>query len=219
MTNLPAVKAPSSLVNRFKNRKVSAAPKSGVDYLTFSGKRGGFLLGRDKDEVEGERMLINSNMFSHGWAIWVDKVCTKTLVPIDQDLPPEPDPQEDRRGKRQYPSEARGFQASMMEDGGNTVQFETNSMGGVKGVSSVIDAVYERIGSGEESYLYPCVELKTDSYFNETANDTIYNPVFEIVSWHDVEGNIETSGAAVLEDNSDEGADEAPAKRQRRKRA
>jgi len=229
MSNLPAVKTASSVLDRFKNRKSSSAKNAAnVDFLSFSGKKGSYQLGREKDDPMGEDFLVNIDMFAHGWALWVDRVCTKVMAPIDQDLPQEMKPKDDKRGRTQHAGEARAFVCQAIDDVGTEakpIKFETSSMGGVNAVSELIEAVTLKIMGGEETYLYPCIRLGEYSYFNETANDTIYNPTFEILSWHSVDGDKDPKSGAVIEDKTgdeeepEEDPEEEQPKRQRRKRA
>lgn len=203
--------SPKNLASALKESNqvdTSAADGSGVSYLQFSGETGIFKYGREGEEVNGDTIVINSYSFVHGWALWVDKKVEKRTASFVEPLPEAMEPKKDRRGKLQYPSELRGFQARFLDDDETILSLEGNSFGVRKGVGAVLNEVSARAAKGEERFLFPVCELSNESY-ESNEGKTVFNPVFDILYWVDENGEQEPEGAMAVEDKSVE--DQAPA--------
>ena len=99
------------------------------------------------------------------------------------------------------PSEARCFEARLLEDDGILV-FDTNSYGGRQGVDDLLNQITERAARGESEYLFPQVRLDSNSYTAKTGN-VVFNPKFFITGWVNAEGEKQvTNDVASVEDNS-----------------
>ena len=67
------------------------------------------------------------------------------------------------------------------------------------------------------AYLYPAVELTSDSYVHKKRGNTIYNPVFTVVGWTNENGEYEED-TAKLEVDKTEATEEKEAPKRRRRR-
>lgn len=199
MTNLSSALANSQVQ--------SSQDQGGKAFLKFDFKSGTYTLGRDQEEVTGEQIAVNVASINHGWTLWVNGTPKKTQVSFTEPLPMAP-PAEGT----DEPSESRGFQAAFLEEDDDTIiVFETNSFGGRKGVDSMLDATKLKAVGGEEQYLFPIVKLDSESYKSKQGG-TIHNPVFTVVDWMDMEGNLESGTKKIAQE------EEAPAKPVRRRR-
>lgn len=199
MTDLSA-----SLANSKVN--TTSAGSGSKAFIQFNYKDGSFVFGRDKLDITGERLVINTYSFTHGWVLWVKGSPKKITRSFVDDLP-EPMPSVDQ----EHPSEARGVEARFMDDEETILSFETSSYGGRKGCDDLLNACKAKSGQGETRYLFPVVELSSESY-KAKQGGTIHNPVFKVVDWMDMEGNVEGE-AKHLE--APEPEPEAPVRRRR----
>lgn len=192
--------------------------KSGGSYLTFSGKRGEWELGMEKSDVEGRTAIIRVQSWKHGWCVWVDQTPSETLVPVNQPVPVQPESRTDSKGKTCNWDRCLQIDGRFNddEDGNEMFQFTTSSFGGTRALDTVWEAIVARAASGSP-YMFPCVMFATESYDGQYGRN--YNPVFDIVSWHDEEGNPEADGLPPgSEDDDEEPEAKAPPKRGRRRR-
>lgn len=170
----------------------STSVSTGVNYLTFAGKRNAWEYGQDKEDVAGQKLLINSASFTHGWVLWHQRRCTTAMVSIMKDLPEELEAKTytlpNGKDKTDYPSEGRGFQGKWL-DSDEVVSFESGSMGGKNAVQKVIDQVKMKAMSGSD-FIFPVVELDSYDYVNNNG-DQVFSPSLNIVQWLDAEGNEE----------------------------
>lgn len=191
------------------------AGEGGKAFLKFGFQTGSFEFGRDKEDITGEQIVINIASFRHGWTMWVNKSPKKVQASFTDPLPMPPAAEAGNE-----PTESRGFEAAFLDEDDDTIiTFETNSFGGRKGADNVLTAVKTRASSGEANFLFPVVELTSESYQSKQGS-TIHNPVFKIVDWMDQEGNMESATAKIAAPVEEESAEveEAQPKR-RRKRA
>lgn len=195
----------SALVEKTQDSDQSGSD-SGVGFLVFSGKKNEWTYGRDKEDVAGQKFLINSATFTHGWILWHQKKCHTSMVSIMQPLPPEPDPMAKPNGELSTASEGRGFQGKWL-DSDETVKFESSTYGGRQAVSKVIAQVKQRAAQGS-NHIFPLVELDSYSYTNNNG-DEVYSPELKVVSWLNAEG--ETEGPAL-----EAPEEKAPTRRTRR---
>lgn len=163
--------------------------EAGKAFMKFAFETGYFTFGRDGVDITGDEIIINTESVTWGWTLWSGGKPTKIKVPFTEDLPPPMD-----AIGQDYPTEARSFDARFEDDKDTLLDFSTNSMGGRKGVDSMLDAVKLRSAGGEEIYLYPVVRLESESYANAKRGGKLtFNPVFTIVDWVDYEGKRESA--------------------------
>lgn len=227
-TNFPTVINPADLTNALAHSQVQETQAGGVNFLKMDFDTGEWLLGQEGDLVTEDEILVNTVTIQHGWILWSGGRPNKNLVPFTTALPQPMEPiGED------HPSEARAFQAGMIDDG-ESIAFDTNSYGGRKGVDVLLGLIKAHAAEGSK-FLYPKVKLMSENYpgTGKRSGKTNYNPVFELVAWCDEDGNEEGKPATQVEtqpgaqpetpaepraEATEEQVAEAPKKRQRRKK-
>ena len=220
-TNFPTAMNPTDLATALGQSQVQETQAGGFGFLKIDFETGEWLLGQDGDLVTGEEVLINTPTIQHGWVLWSGGRPKKAFAPFNQPLPPEIPPVGD-----DYASEARSFQGALMDDG-EMLSFNSNSYGGRKGVDVLLGAIKAHAATGS-AFLYPLVKLSSENYANKKRGGKFtYNPVFEIVSWHNEDGVAEEAGPEQIEaapepegqaEGEAQAEPEAPKKRQRRTR-
>lgn len=218
MTNFPSTQVnPADLAGALATSQVQTTESSGQSFMKFSASDGGYVHGMDSEDISGESICVNTASLEHGWILWCDGKPTKTMAPFNQPLPQAPAPRTDADGDLCEPAEARGFQARFMDDDETILAFSGNSYGARKGVDAMLSAIKLRAASGETEFLYPVVKLDSDSYKAKKAKGkTIFNPVFTIVDWANMNGDLAEGTVALEAPEQEEVAEEAP-KRRRRK--
>lgn len=187
----------ASLSEMLAATKVQPAVSSvGKSFIKFDFKTGNFFFGRDAEEITGDEIIINTYSIQHGWTLWSNGKATKVSAPFNAAMPA----QMESIGQ-DTPSEARCFEARLLEDDGILV-FDTNSYGGRQGVDDLLNQITERAARGESEYLFPQVRLDSNSYTAKTGN-VVFNPKFFITGWVNAEGEKQvTNDVASVEDNS-----------------
>ena len=211
---------PADLASALGGSQVNeTAAGAGVPFLKMDYETGVYVHGVDGEIVTGETICINTASIEHGWVLWCDRKPTKVMVPFNAPLPNPLEPRRDARGHLREAGEGRSFQARFLDED-SPMAFEGNSYGIRKGVDTVLAAIKLKAASGEKSYLYPIVQLNSENYEGDEGK-TIYNPVFKILDWMDINGNKESDTKAIATPTPTSEADapsaeEAP-KRRRRK--
>jgi len=183
---LPAMQNQNGLAAAIKDAGYQPSTSSGGDELfcKFDYKTGDFLLGRDAENIVEEVVTIHTDSIAHGWVCWSGGKPTKTLVNFTQPLPNQPAPIGDDGFV-----EARAIMFAT--DDGIQAILEGNSYGIRKGIDDLMMSIKQQAMVAENAnYLYPQVELGSNSY-KHSAGNIIHNPVFKVVNWCDVEGNIQ----------------------------
>jgi hypothetical protein len=195
---------------------------AGKAFLNFSGKQGVYSFGKEKEDVLGDTLVVNTATFRHGWALWVDRACTSISVPFVQDLPTPPASVPNKQGIPQFPSESRGFDAVFLDDSDTTVCFDCSTLGGRRATDGLLNSVKLRSASGEVNFLFPIITLEKEGYIAGHGS-TVYNPVFTIIGWGDKAGNIQGGVASLESDQTAEVEETVPDKEEvqpkRRRRA
>jgi hypothetical protein len=195
---------------------------SGKAFLNFSGKNGVYAFGKEKEDVLGDTLVVNTSTFRHGWALWIDRACTSISVPFVQDLPMPMASAPNKQGINQSPSESRGFDAAFLDDSETIVAFDCSTMGGRRATDGVLNAVKIRSASGEVNFLFPIIKLEKEEYIAGHGS-TVYNPVFTITGWMDQAGNVEGNTAELAAPQTAEAEEQTPDKEEvqpkRRRRA
>jgi hypothetical protein len=210
-------------------------------YLKFSGKTGRWEMGTEAEDFEGVTLFINVLESQHGFIRWGTKEPAKSHSKITQALPQPPAPFDgvDEKGnpKTFYGQASRIISGVTFDDDEDGVIIEVGSMGGVERVDELLNQVMAKAAGSK--YFFPVVTLGHDFYKRSTGK--VFKPVFTVVEWRNVEGDLEGAkieapktrtkkAAPVVEDDDDlpplgyideeeEEAVEAPVKKRRRSRA
>ena len=204
-TNFPTVMNPTDLASALEQSQVQETTGlAGFSFLKIDFESGEWFLGQDAEIVTNFEILVNTTTIQHGWILWSGGRPNKSFVGFSQPLPQPMEAIGD-----DYPSEARSLQGALIDDG-EPLAFDTNSYGGRKGIDVLLGKIKAHSAEGSK-FLFPKCKLTSESYANKKRGGKLtYNPVFEIVTWCDTDGNEEGEAPAQVEDKSDVEA-EAPA--------
>lgn len=150
--------------------------------------------GQGKNELMGEEM----------WGIGAAKPPASTL-PVHHD----PRTQDICQWKDVISVDLKVMQGPLA---GQQVLYKATSVGGVRALTALLDAIMDRIDTDDTGHVCPILQLSSDSY-NHNSYGRTYVPVLEIVGWADMTGKeqIEDDGAPVAVDTKIKAA-VAPAK-------
>jgi hypothetical protein len=192
-TNFPAVVGATDLAAALTQSKVTeTASSGGVSFLQFAYLTGEYTLGVDKDDVTGDEVIVNTSTIKHGWILWSGGRPQKSMVPFNADIPMAMAPVGE-----DFPKEGRAFDAAMADDG-EPVSFDSCSYGGRKAVDMLLGQIKAHSAEGS-SHIYPRVKLTSESYNNAKQGGKLcHNPVFKIVAWCDIAGNVEPDANVAL---------------------
>jgi hypothetical protein len=132
--------------------------------------------GQGKNELMGEEM----------WGIGAPKPPASTL-PVHHD----PRTQELCQWKDAMGVDIKVLDGSMQ---GQQVLYKATSVGGIRALTTLLDAIMARLDSGTE-YVCPVISLGADSY-NHNSYGRTYVPVLEIVGWANMQGVEEADDGA-----------------------
>ena len=161
-------------------------------------KTGHWVYGADQTEVDDESTwAVNPFSFVHGFIAWGDgEVLGEKMVSVTQPLPElESAPPNAKKGWEQ--------QVGMMikcvtgEDKGLEARYTVTSVGGKRAIQALGVAIAEQIEK-DQSKPVPVVKLKKDHYQHKSYG-RIYTPVFEILEWVSMDGEIEAEPEAAAE--------------------
>lgn len=189
-----AVAALGSLQKGLTNIKTSTPTAGGFPFLKMA-KDGIWSYGVDDTEPEDEqKFAVNPLSMEHGSIAWLQreegskepaKLLGERMVSMMDPKPAEADLPaiEDGKWMNQLSFNLRGVGG---EDDGIEVQYKTNSVGGLKAVTSVVDAILAQLSSGTDKVV-PLVVLSHDTYMHKSYGKT-YVPEIDIVDWITMEG-------------------------------
>jgi hypothetical protein len=158
-------------------------------------KGGMWIYGQTNEEVQpGSRWAVNVMTLAHGWCCWVEGDSKNSLegdvmVSMTEHIPPQPD---DIRGTEFKPQ--RSFELKCMngEDEGTEVLYKVNSRGGIEAVTKFIADIQRRLLTP-----YPCPIVTLDSeWYQHPKWGRVEKPIFTIVGWCDLNGNVEGAAPA-----------------------
>jgi hypothetical protein len=189
----------------------------GKQYLKFA-KDGEWSTGRGGDDMTGEKIVVNLASLKSGYVCWTnyapadkkkneklgEEMQLSTLGTID------PSSLQDHgwEWKQQQSFEGRFLSGAKAE-----FVYVTSALGGLEAVDTIITACLERLGEGEETFVFPVVTLNTDWYDHPQWGKT-YKPKMEITDWvnedGDPEGSVKSKGKAEPEIEAEEPEAEEP---------
>jgi len=196
LANLPPV---TSLSVALRALEAEAGP-AGVVILKMD-KTGHWVFGADQTEAEADATwAINPFSFVHGFIAWGDgEVLGEKMVSVSQPLPEmDAAPAGAKRGWETQVG--MSLKCLSGEDKDMEARFSSTSVGGKRAVQTLAVAIANQV-EADQSKPVPVVRLKKDHYSHKSYGK-IYTPVFEIVEWVGMDGEVEV--------------EEAPAGRRRR---
>jgi hypothetical protein len=198
LANLPPV---TSLSTALRALEAEAGP-AGVVILKMD-KTGHWVFGADQTEAEADATwAINPFSFIHGFIAWGDgEVLGEKMVSVSAPLPEmDAAPAGAKRGWETQVG--MSLKCLSGEDKDMEARFSSTSVGGKRAVQTLAVAIANQV-EADQSKPVPIVRLKKDHYAHKSYGK-IYTPVFEIIEWVGMDGEVE------------EKIEEAPAGRRRR---
>jgi hypothetical protein len=190
LANLPPV---TSLSTALRALEAEAGP-AGVVILKMD-KTGHWVFGADQTEVEADATwAINPFSFIHGFIAWGDgEVLGEKMVSVSQPLPEmDAAPAGAKRGWETQVG--MSLKCLSGEDNGLEARFSSTSVGGKRAVQTLAVAIANQV-EADQSKPVPVVRLKKDHYAHKSYGK-IYTPVFEIVEWVGMDGEVEEAPVA-----------------------
>jgi hypothetical protein len=184
---LPAV---SSLSTALRNIEVDVGP-AGTAILKMD-KTGHWVFGADQTEAEEDsKWAINPFSFVHGYIAWGDgEVLGEKMVSVSQPLPElEPAPPQSKKGWETQVG--LSLKCISGDDAGLEARYSTTSVGGKRAVQTLAAAIAAQVERDQDKPV-PVVLLKKEHYQHKSYG-RIYTPVFEIVEWVSMEGEVSSN--------------------------
>ena len=188
--NLPAV---STLSTALRSIAADVGP-AGVVILKME-RAGHWVYGADQTEIEDDSTwAINPFSFIHGYIAWGDgEVLGEKMVSVSQPLP-EVDaapPQSKRGWETQVGLSLKCLNG---EDKDMEARYTTTSVGGKRAVQELALKISEQVEK-DQTKPVPVIRLKKDHYTHKSYGK-IFTPVFEIVEWVSMNGEVEAPAEA-----------------------
>jgi hypothetical protein len=165
---------------------VSTGSQQGVQYANFSGKMGRYSVGKNKEDIDPERLFFMDFRFAiRGWNCWkgnkpVDKHRWRAVEAgkaVPESHLEDHGPYNDRLGEGWRPM--IGFWTKAFDDPDITLEFTTDSVSGRNSVDDLMQETIQRVRDGEP--FFPVFRFEREQF---TAQDqTNWKPVFEVEGW------------------------------------
>jgi hypothetical protein len=195
---LPADFAKKLMSGIAESRATTTIGGGGKDLLRML-KSGEWVYGQSNEEVQsGSQWVINIMSLAHGWTCWVEGAgnaknsCRgKLMVSMTEAKPACPPPIDNTPFK-----ELRSFELKCItgEDVGIEVLHEVGSLGGMRAVDGLLAKIQAQLAV-DPAHPCPVLILGKDHY-DHTKWGRIYTPVYQVIDWSDMNGNITGSPAA-----------------------
>lgn len=167
----------------------------GKDLIKLDKGTGLWNIGQADEPMQvGSKWVINILSICHGYICWSNYPGSRknerlgeVMVPMSEPKPPKPAPIDGFNF-----AEQRSFEAVCLngEDEGKDVMFKNGSVGTMKAFKKLEDAIKAQLRS-DRAFPCPVVQFKSDKYKHGDYG-WIQNPVFEIVDWSDLNGNLKS---------------------------
>lgn len=171
-------------------------------------KDGNWVLGREDSAITpGTEAIINPQSFQTGYSCWTNRAPQQgknenlgeemwgigAMKPPASTLPQHHDPrtQELCQWREQMSVDVKLLDGAFS---GQQALYKTSSVGGLRALSAMLDAVMMQIDKGSE-YICPIVSISADSY-NHNSYGRTYTPLMEIVGWANMMGEEEGDSGA-----------------------
>lgn len=163
-------------------------------------KDGQWVVGSEDTVIAaGTEAIVNPMSFQTGYSCWTNRAPGQgknelmgeemwgigSMKPPASSLPVHHDPR--TQDLCQW-KDAMSVDIKMLEGAmqNQQVLYKATSVGGIRAMSALLDAIMARIDAGSE-YVCPIIALGSDSY-NHNSYGRTYVPVLEIVGWADMTG-------------------------------
>jgi len=208
MTTIPAVQGGLTLQNLLKTKvKTQLTTSGGESFLGYNTYSGTWAFGKDNEKLtEDDLIRVIPESLRHGWHRWADKKVHKVMSSVFQEMPEQPEPVRDAKGKLQEASEARGLAGVLqLEDGDVQLSWEASTYGCRSSVDGLLADIMLRANE-EAEFLYPvCVFTKGTPYENSyKEGEMLTPPVIKIVGWCNQAGEDAPDAPAQIAASTDE---------------
>jgi len=182
--NLPSVTSLSTAL-----RSIATDVGASTTAIIKMDRTGHWVFGADQTEAEADATwAVNPFSFVHGFIAWGDgEVLGEKLVPVTEPLPElEAAPHGAKKGWE--PQTGLSLKCISGEDAGMEARFTTTSVGGRKAVQALAVEIAAQVEK-DQSKPVPVVKLGKDHYTHKSYG-RIYTPVFEVVEWVSMNGEV-----------------------------
>ena len=173
---------------------------------------GEWVFGKEDNALpKGTRIAINPLAIKHGYVCWTDregkvknKLMDEQLWGLGEDIPMKsemPEFHDEESVTNPLPwKDIVEFRVKVMSGTykGQELVYKPSSEGGRNAARSLIDAVFDRVGAGNE-FFYPIVELGSDHYTHKHWGRT-HIPVLSAVEWANDAGDLEGEALQIEEE-------------------
>ena len=163
-------------------------------------KDGQWVMGSEDSAIaNGTEVMVNPMSFQSGYSCWTNRAAGQgknellgeemwgigAMKPMAHDMPTHHDP---RSQERCVWKDCLSVDMKLLEGPyeGQQVLYKTTSVGGVRVMTALLDAIMAKLDTGSE-YICPVVAVSSDSY-NHNSYGRTYIPVLQIVGWASMEG-------------------------------
>lgn len=204
--NLPSVK---SLATALRTIETDVGAVGTV--IIKMDKTGHWVFGADQTEIEDtSTWAVNPFSFVHGYIAWGDgEVLAEKMANVSQPLP-ELDAAPPGAKKGWETQVGMSIKCLDGADKDMEARYTTTSVGGKKAVQALAVAIATQVEK-DQSKPVPIVELGKEHYTHKSYG-RIFTPVFKVVDWTSMDGEVAKEEAPELEAPE---AETAPARRRR----
>jgi hypothetical protein len=184
---LASLQALAAMFNNVDTRSIVG--RSSLPMLLFRSRENTWGFGQKQIEPqEGSRWAVNVRSFRYGYVCFGDngKKLDERMVSIDQPMPDRATlPDLGFKWNEQWSVALKCIDGA---DAGIEVIHPSTTVGGIKAIAGVIDAVRDRLNSGQhDGKLGPIVYLERDSY-QHPQYGRVWEPILRIVDWMPLDG-------------------------------
>lgn len=163
---------------------------AGITFLDFSGKLGVYKFGRDKEDVDENRMfLVEPAAALEGWVCWKDGEAVSKHKWLATDAYQRPEivvRERDLKDMGPYRKNSgdgwkkmRGIGLMELTDMTTSIEYTTTAVSAINGLLDLLDEAAERLPKGEPSL--PIIWLGRTEF--TAQGSTNWKPVFNVEMW------------------------------------
>lgn len=179
------VKTTTALAAQMRRSSEDGARTGDGLYLNFSGKRGVYELGADKEDIDNDELwLVNIASFADGFVCWKSSKPVATRManiygdtPIMQPDPEELGPFDTNKGEGWH--QAKSMIIRSLDEDDRQAEFKNNSKSGVSEFAKLQEQVADRMEAGLPAW--PVVQLGKEGF--EAQGFKNYKPILTVFGW------------------------------------